>query len=588
MHRLEIVQIENFRSCKKTRIPLADFTPVVGYNNAGKSNILDAIQWLLWHGSLPETDFRDPDFPVRITGEIVGLDVNVLDSLTPNRREAIESYIEDGSVQFRRIQPTPSSPKGKIKLEVRNPSVADPNADDAWANKPSGFNKTLQTIFPEPIEIGAMEDAAEDVAKSKATTTIGKLISEVLKPVKEQHGSTLQEGLAGLRSQLNADGSQRLSALDRFDREASNKVQEFFPGLEIKAHVPIPAVDELFKGGTIKVVEEGSSDSRDVEALGHGAQRSIQMALVRHLAEQQANEEATQKRTLVLIDEPELYLHPQAIEDTRSSLRALADSHYQIIFATHSPLMIGERDLPHAVIVRKTKPRSTHVRRRIADVIREVIEDHTSQRKTLFQLQNANELLFSNRVLIAEGKTERRLLPTIYESVAGRTLKSEKIGFVAFNGAGSIPKGLEILDAMNMNAKALVDLDFAYGLALTHDLLKEGDEDIVACRELHEGSGSLNSADECAKLVKSGRAEKHINNLHDKLKKKNVWLWKSGSLDDCLGIKGKTENHWADFRIDLQDLDYKDVIHQHKEVEAFARWLIEGDETSAPAGSPVS
>lgn len=47
MHTLAHISISNFRSCKNVALPLGDFTPVVGYNNAGKSNILTAIEWLI-------------------------------------------------------------------------------------------------------------------------------------------------------------------------------------------------------------------------------------------------------------------------------------------------------------------------------------------------------------------------------------------------------------------------------------------------------------------------------------------------------------------------------------------------------------
>ena len=63
---------------------------------------------------------------------------------------------------------------------------------------------------------------------------------------------------------------------------------------------------------------------RDVSALGHGAQRSIQMALVRHLADIKRDSGEQASNTILLIDEPELYLHPQAIEVLRDALKTLS------------------------------------------------------------------------------------------------------------------------------------------------------------------------------------------------------------------------------------------------------------------------
>ena len=39
MHTLAHATIRNFRSCESVTLDLAPYTPFVGYNNAGKSNI---------------------------------------------------------------------------------------------------------------------------------------------------------------------------------------------------------------------------------------------------------------------------------------------------------------------------------------------------------------------------------------------------------------------------------------------------------------------------------------------------------------------------------------------------------------------
>lgn len=40
MHQLSHVAVHNFRSCREVDLALADCTPIVCYNNAGKSNLL--------------------------------------------------------------------------------------------------------------------------------------------------------------------------------------------------------------------------------------------------------------------------------------------------------------------------------------------------------------------------------------------------------------------------------------------------------------------------------------------------------------------------------------------------------------------
>ena len=47
MHRIAEIEICNYRSCQKTQFKLEPFTPLVGYNNAGKSNILKCLDALV-------------------------------------------------------------------------------------------------------------------------------------------------------------------------------------------------------------------------------------------------------------------------------------------------------------------------------------------------------------------------------------------------------------------------------------------------------------------------------------------------------------------------------------------------------------
>ena len=369
MHGLSEIKIENYKSCHEIDLVLSDFTPLVGYNNGGKSNILESIKWLLKSSVLSNGDFYDPAQPVVISGKIVGITEEILENLIPKHRNRIEPYLIDGCLHIRRNQPNPGGTAKNISLEIRNPAIEDEQADNAWDINPTGIDSAIKAIFPEPIEIGAMENATEDVGKSKAGTTIGKLISEIMAPIEQQHGAAINEALEGIRNRFEAEGAGRAQELNDFDQQANEKLQDLFPGLRIRLHVPAPEIKELFKNGTIKIIEDGVDICRDVQALGHGAQRSIQMALVRYLADIKSQDNQNPTRTLLLIDEPELYLHPQAIEHVRLALKALSGGGYQVIFTTHSPLMISTNEIGTTLIVRKNEYNQSYSKKRLTDAI---------------------------------------------------------------------------------------------------------------------------------------------------------------------------------------------------------------------------
>ncbi|WP_225215810.1 AAA family ATPase [Acinetobacter pecorum] len=60
MHRITEIKISNFKSCRETFLKLESFTALVGYNNAGKSNLLKCIDALVRGKAQDENSFYDP------------------------------------------------------------------------------------------------------------------------------------------------------------------------------------------------------------------------------------------------------------------------------------------------------------------------------------------------------------------------------------------------------------------------------------------------------------------------------------------------------------------------------------------------
>jgi hypothetical protein len=266
MHQLAQVRIHNFRSCRDVSLTLGDCTPIVGYNNAGKSNLLDALAWFVAPTSLRESDFHDPQFPVAVAATIRGLGDEILDRLDGKHRGKIEPLIDDGALTLQRIQYEPGVPARQIKLQVPDQVEADGTVA-RWKDQPGGIPEALKALFPESITIGAMEDAAEDATKAKTSSTIGKLLAEFTGPAEASHGDELQRVLAALTDKLTADGAERADELVRFDQGATEALRPFFPGIQLHLDIPVPTVRDLFGKGTIKVSERGRDDAGLRECL---------------------------------------------------------------------------------------------------------------------------------------------------------------------------------------------------------------------------------------------------------------------------------------------------------------------------------
>ena len=196
--------------------------------------------------------------------------------------------------------------------------------------------------------------------------------------------------------------------------------------------------------------------------MGTGAQRAIQMALIRYLADVRRADDDQLSRRMLLIDEPELYLHPQGVRRLREALKVLANSGFQIVFSTHSPLMLSRDNASDTVIVNNTAEEGVSARKPLRQAVLDAIEDGESQSQTLFDLGNLVDIYFADRVILCEGKTDRRLLPLAYEQLYQRSPDLDHIAFVSVGGCNNFAKALAVLSAMDIRACAIADLDFAF------------------------------------------------------------------------------------------------------------------------------
>ena len=562
-HKLAELKVENFRSIKSEKFDISDYTPLVGYNNAGKTNILEAIKWVLQKSTLKLNDFNNPEIPVVVTAKIDGITDELLANLNQGHRNRIEPFLDNETIWIRRTQPLPFSTAAQVRLEVFNPQVGE--MEEEWQPNPAGIDNAIKALFPDPIHIGAMENSEEDVSKFKTSSTIGKLLSEIIGPIEEQYGEQVRNALKGLKDILDADGRHRAPELTSFDEQVNGKLDAFFPDISIKVHVPTPELKEVFTKGTIKVYENQNEIGTDVSVLGHGAQRSIQMTLIRHLADLKLNAEERTTTTILLIDEPELYLHPQAIEILRESLKTLSKQGYQIIFSTHSPFMITEKDVANTILVRKNQQLGTHKRNSLKSAIPTVERNAQHQLTLMFTLSNSSNILFSERIILTEGKTENILLPFLVNKISNRTLALNKCALVQQGGSGNTKKSM-LVQANDLDIAAciaeLAILAPANGIVLDNNLPTNR-------------NSSMSAAEAYALLAQRPNIKQNILNLKAKLQAQGIWIWTKGTIEKHLNINGKTEQVWARFTNDIETNGLEATLpNDHAEVRDCINWVL--------------
>jgi energy-coupling factor transporter ATP-binding protein EcfA2 len=174
--------------------------------------------------------------------------------------------------------------------------------------------------------------------------------------------------------------------------------------------------------------------------------------------------------SLLVVEEPELYLHPQG---RRSILQVfedfinLVDTENQAIITTHSSDFIKPEYINNITVVRKEDGNTNQYKVNISD-------EADFKKKQIFNWKQNNELFFSEKILIVEG-AEERIIPLIADKIKDTNsyLDKNNISVIRANGKGNISKYIEIAEMLNIEWFALADLDFLFkGLESLEDIVE--------------------------------------------------------------------------------------------------------------------
>src|SRR6185312_7182994 len=168
---------------------------------------------------------------------------------------------------------------------------------------------------------------------------------------------------------------------------------------------PMTSMD-FYKNLDLVIKDHGFSLS--ATEVGEGFQNAIVLAILR------AFEETKRQGAILLIEEPEMFLHPQMQRSLYKTLRKIGETN-QVIYTTHSPHFVSVPDYEHVALVRKGPDGTTAHRSGLP-------QDAKRREKLIKELDpERNELFFATRLLLVEGDTEKLAIPA-YASRLGLEL----------------------------------------------------------------------------------------------------------------------------------------------------------------------
>ncbi len=452
--RLDELKISNFRGLKGNnniiKFSGANIIFLIGQNNVGKSTYLRAYEYFVSSKqNALITDFYDSnnDHPIIIEGTFTieeGDDANTDFNKKNKEPEWISKWATDGVIV--KVRKKWDHPNGSFKKQTFDPQTEE------WVDNGFGGMDSLFTRYaPTPISINAME--TEQSLKEK----VNKLIQDKhLKTIQKEQGELCQEIKDKIYElQTNIAGAESTS---RWNEELNQQFSKTFEDLVLSIQPDrddnIKLEDAFKKNHTISVTNKTNNQESTFLQCGHGV---IRQALFSFLTFLDKFKEGNQKEYIILYEEPELFLHPKVTFKLRQSLYDLAEnSPYQILCATHSPMMI-DISKPHSTLVRITRENDfSTVTTQVGDDVFQKDEE-TKQRVQMINRFNPHicEVFYADKVLLVEGDTET----IVYRDLLHRFFPNEEVYVLNTGSKNNIPFFQEVLTHFEIEHYAIHDVD---------------------------------------------------------------------------------------------------------------------------------
>jgi putative ATP-dependent endonuclease of OLD family len=409
--RLHKLSVKNFRCIGSTavEIELDDIVVLVGPNNVGKSSILRAYEVAMLHGSrageLSLDDFPNAEVSAGNLPEIE-LQTVIYDKAPGERWISRDPATGEMFVRERFTWSVPG-PATREGFDV-NTNAWDPQV-------PWGAANVAKAYRPQPHRVDAF--ASPDAQTATIVKLLKEHLEERVKKLQATHraGQTskyteLIASIGALQSEVVTEAREEI---ERFQGKLTDAISGVFPEykfeFDARPEENLEKCLSLFKENPRLLMGPKDGFMSTVDRQGSGARRTLLWTALRIIADEDAEDPKSAARPHVLLmDEPELCLHPSAIREACRVLYDLPKSNrWQVMITTHSPVFIDfSRDNTTVVRVERG-PNGVEGTTVFRPSRIKLDEDDRRNLKLLNQCDPyVAEFFFGGKTLVVEGDTE--------------------------------------------------------------------------------------------------------------------------------------------------------------------------------------
>ncbi|WP_189523694.1 MULTISPECIES: ATP-binding protein [unclassified Mesorhizobium] len=409
--RIRRIEFSNFKAFGTYSLTLGEVNILVGPNNSGKSTIIGALRTL--------------DAAIRVARKGSPIRVHVGEEVAIGYRIPAESV----PISLENVQTDYNGAESRVTFHLNN-------------------GNSLALIFPDDggcvlvphLDIGVVTSAA--VFKREFPASL--VIVPVLGPV--EHNENRRERSTVVAAISTHRASRHFRSYWHYNPEGfgdfADLVARTWPGMTIT-----PPEYNYQTGELTMFCLEGRM-TREIYWVGFGFQ--VWCQLLTHLSRATEN-------SLVVVDEPEVYLHPDV---QRQFLGIVRDIGADVLLATHSSEIIAEAD-PAEILMIDKRRRAGERLKNVAGIQRALEVVGSSQNITLTALAK------SRRVLFVEGLDDFRLIRRFARKLGMQELSSgtgitplESGGFGSWQRITTLASGIAEALGAPLMIGAVYDRDY--------------------------------------------------------------------------------------------------------------------------------
>lgn len=437
--KLEKIKITNYRTLADVEIRFPSFyTAICGKNDSGKTNVVRVLRAL----AKPESPFSQSDEQVSMKEDFtrwsqieekhrrIEFQVDLL--LDSDNDTGIFAFIlrqlslsEDKKSLHLKITVifTPGGTRPTVRLVVDNSEFRDLPAEevlDKLQSSEAFFFHNSTELLPEPFRRGTVSNLLRDISLTYGNEfeSMRQTVNKKLKRISKEHQKQLNELMVRLESKLKVG-----LAVAPFDFDY------------------LPYNLTLGKGRFDIALDEWGSGTVNTTL--------ILLSLMRAKSVSQSQVSSSKVTPVLIIEEPESFLHPSAQAEFGRILQDLSEElKVQVIATTHSPYMLSMSD-PQANILLERKI----FRRQLADT--EVVSTLGDSWMVPFGialgLNNAEfepwkEAFFEQDkpMILVEGDTDREYLDLLRRPEHGSSRLKFPGEILAYHGVGNLQNGFVV------------------------------------------------------------------------------------------------------------------------------------------------